>query len=287
MSTTSGEWTEPSRMRFYLGAHHPGWLAKAGVPLFVSDRTLRSYKTLPRAIAPWALDSGGFTELSTHGTWSAGPSPREYVARVRRYATEVGHLQWAAPQDWMCEPFITAKTGLSVAAHQRRTVDNYRELRDLAPDQVFAPVLQGWELSDYLRCADLYAAAGVDLAGAPVVGVGSVCRRQGTRAAANIVSALTERIPGVRLHGFGIKTTGLRDYGQLLASADSMAWSYHARRRPPLPGHTSHKNCANCLPYALGWRTQALIRISAPTPQLPLFAADMARTRGQLRRTRT
>ncbi|MBQ1164408.1 hypothetical protein KBZ21_41190, partial [Streptomyces sp. A73] len=30
---------------------------------------------------------------------------------------------------------------------------------------------------------------------------------------------------GLRLHGFGVKTQGLSDYGPSLYSADSMAWS--------------------------------------------------------------
>lgn len=51
-------------MKFYLGAHHPGWLAHAGVPLFVSYARLGPMKRLPRAAAPWALDSRGFSELS-------------------------------------------------------------------------------------------------------------------------------------------------------------------------------------------------------------------------------
>ena len=80
---------------FLLGAHQPGWLARARVPLFVCDVRLRVYKTLPRAAAPWALDSGGFSELQNKGTWTVGP--REYADRVRRYRD----LLWAAPQDWM------------------------------------------------------------------------------------------------------------------------------------------------------------------------------------------
>jgi hypothetical protein len=38
----------------------------------------------------------------------------------------------------------------------------------------------------------------------------------------------------------------------VIESADSMAWSFEARRERPFPGHT-HKNCANCLDYALAW----------------------------------
>jgi hypothetical protein len=38
---------------------------------------------------------------------------------------------------------------------------------------------------------------------------------------------------------------------------DSMAWSLGARFNPPLRGHT-HKNCANCLEYALRWRAKVI-----------------------------
>jgi hypothetical protein len=177
---------------WYLGAHQPGWLGVAGVRLFVSHRRLAGRRSLPRAIAPWALDSGGFSELSLYGEWRT--SPAEYVAAVRRYDTEIGGLEWAAPQDWMCEP---------------------------------------------------------------VVGLGSVCRRQGTAEIAHLVRRLRAEL-GVDLHGFGVKTAGLRRFGGELLSADSMAWSYDARRSAPLPGCSGHKNCANCLVYALRWRDRVL-----------------------------
>ena len=130
-------------MTFLLGTHHPNWLATSEVPLFVSDRRLRVYRKLPIAVVPWALDSGAFTELATHGNWNHGPTPEEYAGRVRRYQREIGKLLWAAPQDWMCEPGILAKTGLTVYEHQRRTVANFRTLLRLAPDLPFIPVVQG------------------------------------------------------------------------------------------------------------------------------------------------
>ena len=130
-------------------------------------------------------------------------------------------------------------------------------------------MVQGWRLADYLACVDLYASAGVDLAALPRVGLGSVCRRQSTAEIAVIVTALAAL--GLRLHGFGIKTSGLGQYGHLLASADSMAWSYAARRAPALPGCTGHRNCANCLTYATAWRTRIL---AADRPRL---AADPVR----------
>lgn len=257
-------------MKFYLGTHRPYWLWQVvDVPLFVSHRVLRDRRSsFPRATTGWALDSGGFTELNLHGTWRT--TPGEYVAAVRRYANEIRRLTWASPQDWMCEPWVVAKTGLSVAEHQRRTVDNYLQLRHLAPDLPFIPVLQGWDLADYHRHADAYTDAGIDLTGQPVVGIGSVCRRQATGQIAAIFESLHNR--GLRMHGFGVKTDGLRAYGDLLTSADSMAWSFAARRQACSgirhPGCT-HKTCANCMAYALAWRRRLLRGLD--TPQLRLF----------------
>lgn len=257
-------------MIFYLGTHQPAWLARLTVPLFVSRRALERYTTLPRATCTWALDSGGFTELDTHGRWEL--SARDYVALVRRYRDEIGGLAWAAPQDWMCEPVMLAKTGLSVAEHQRRTIANYLELRSLAPDMPFIPVLQGWCPGDYFDHLEAYERAGVDLRALPLVGVGTVCRRQNTTRAAILISELARE--GLRLHGFGFKRTGLLAVGDDLASADSMAWSYHARREPPLPECAgTHKNCANCARFALEWREDTLSMLDRAGRQLLLPGA--------------
>ncbi len=257
---------------FFVGTHHPGWLRTASMPLFISDRRLRGYKTLPHAIVTWALDSGGFTELSRYGTWDHGPTPAQYAVRIRRYRDEIGHLAWAAPQDWMCEPAITARTGLTIADHQRRTIDNLLRLRDLDPDLPVIPVLQGWTVSDYLRCADAYSRAGIDLRAEPLVGLGSVCCRQATTSIEFIITAL--HACGITaLHGFGVKISGLTRCGPLLASADSLAWSYAARRQPPLPGcELRHINCANCPRYAARWYAHVRAQLTTHAyTQPPLF----------------
>jgi len=247
---------------FLLGAHHPSWLEQVDVPLFVSHRRLRGQQRLPRALGPWALDSGGFTELAKYGGWRT--SEGEYLEAVARYAEEIGHLQWAAPMDWMCEPFMLARTGRSVADHQATTVENYLALRQAAPSLPFVPVLQGWTLADYLACVDRYAANGVNLVAAPLVGLGSVCRRQATSEIGQIVTTLAEL--GLRLHGFGVKRAGLARYAAGLVGADSMAWSAEARRRAPLPGCRGHRNCANCLRYALRYRAQVLADLGQLVP---------------------
>lgn len=199
------------------------------------------------------MDSGGFTQLHKYGRWTL--EPERYVDQVRRAYMEIGRLDWAAPMDWMCEPSAKAMTGLSTGQHQGRTVDNFLVLRGLAPDLPIIPVLQGFELDEYERCADMYASAGVDLAAEKVVGLGSVCRRQGTGEIGAITSMLNER--GLKIHGFGVKTQGLAKYSASLASADSLAWSRAGRyERPCVHGRAVHEG--NCLTFALEWRKRVL-----------------------------
>src|SRR5262245_5875478 len=243
--------TEPT---FYLGTHHPHWLGQVDVPLFISRRRLEVRKTFPRALGPWVLDSGGFTELSQPPhRWSI--TTAAYAASVRRWRDEIGNLAWCAPMDWMCEPSIRAKTGLSVADHQARTIDAFGELRSvLGPLAV--PAVEGWEVGDYTDHLEAYWVAGIDLEAEPVVAIGSICRRGQDAAVCRVVRTL--HAVGLRgLHAFGVRGPALLSLTDVLASADSMAWSYRARRSMALPG-CRHQNCANCQRYALAWRAQTI-----------------------------
>jgi hypothetical protein len=260
--------------KFYLGTHKPHWLWTPGmgetgltedIPLFVSYRRLLDKATWKPAVRDWALDSGGFSELVRNPRWTTGP--REYCEAVARAQREIGRMAWAAPQDYMCEPGmisggqvgkVTAVgTGLSVGIHQHLTMMNYVTLVNLWPEYSdapcpFIPVLQGWALHEYIRCAELYRAAGIDLTQLPVVGLGSVCRRQDTFRIGYIAGYFAEN--GIRLHGFGVKVEGLELYGRHLASCDSASWSYDAYRlgRPAFGGCT-HQTCSNCPRYAAQW----------------------------------
>jgi hypothetical protein len=262
---------EDRRTRFFLGCHQPVWLERAPFPLFVSHRRLaprlgpRARKPLPVALAPWGLDSGAFTELSTYGYWRT--TPQEYVRAVRRYRGEIGSLVTVSCQDWMCEKIIRtggragrarfAGTGLSVVEHQRRTVLNALTLFSLDASIPWTPALQGETPDDYQRCADLYERSGIDLCALPSVGLGSVCRRQATNQIIDIVRALEPR--GYRLHGYGVKSRGLQQLGPGFCSADSMSWSYRGRR---VKGCSpSHKTESNCYRFAVSYRAALLERL--------------------------
>jgi len=236
-------------MKFYLGTHEITWLSQTSVPLFISEKRLEKRKGLPESVGSWALDSGGFSQLSMYSSWPKG-SDKVYVEHIKRYQNEIGNLEWVAPQDWMCEPFMVAKTGLTVYQHQLKTVQNFMDLKSLDGGIPFIPVIQGYSLSDYLRCINIYTRYRICLIGK--VGIGSICRRQGTNEALTIIQEIRRKLPYAKLHIFGAKITGLNKFKNLIDSSDSMAWSFAARRDVPLMGHT-HKNCANCLEYALNW----------------------------------
>lgn len=96
-------------MRFYLGVHKRRWLERTDVPLFVSRSSLReSVGKFPRARGPWALDSGGFTEVTNFGHWRTMPD--DYAREVRLWQREIGNMDWAAPQDSMCEPIVLLRS---------------------------------------------------------------------------------------------------------------------------------------------------------------------------------
>lgn len=236
-------------MKFYLGSHLPNWLNFSHIPLFVSRRTLTKYKKLPVAKTEWALDSGGFTELSMFGKWTI--NAENYAKEVKRFYDNIGKMDFCSIQDWMCEPFILNKTGLTVKEHQLLSVKNYLELKSFEPSLPWMPVLQGFNKSEYLECIDLYNKYGIDLTLQPQVGLGSVCRRQHTQEIADLVIKIHSY--GIKLHGFGVKTQGLKLIKNYLKSSDSLAWSYAARYSEKLPECTTHKNCANCWKYAQLW----------------------------------
>lgn len=212
-------------MRFYIGAQNPGWLEIPGMPLMVSRRRIfRSPAPDYKARTDWVLDSGGFTELSLHGEWLT--SIKRYVYEVRHCRDVIGRLRWAASMDFMCEPWILRKTGMTVREHQRRTIDNYLRLKQY--DLPIMPVLQGYAFGEHLAHMEMYARRGVDLRKEPIVGVGSICRRQGMGIVRAILRSLHDA--GVKLHAFGLKTLALQQgAGRYLSSSDSMAWCFRAR----------------------------------------------------------
>lgn len=188
-------------------------------------------RPFPAGRAPFALDSGAYSHLARNGRWKV--SAEEYARRVRQIAEGTGTMEWAATQDWLCSPDVLEATGKSVLEHQELTVRSWLELVQLEPGVAWLPTLQGWGLDDYFRHIEMYDEAGIDLLEQPLVGVGSIARRQSDDEVIEMLGELSAL--GLRLHGFGVKISGLRRALPYLASSDSMAWSWEGRVREEDP----------------------------------------------------
>ena len=243
--------------KFYVGTNNPSWLwGKPNTnPLFVSARRIRRYKKLKPANISWSCDSGGFTELTKYDKWMT--TPEQYVDELYWIVDQIGNMDWASPQDWMCEPHMVAKTGKSVEEHQHLSCVNFVRLKELAPDLPIIPVLQGWQPDEYRTHLEMYLSYGVDLRDYSTVGMGSFCRRANVQGVRELVVDFAEY--GLKMHGFGLKQDGLRLFKNHLVSSDSMAWSFTARtngwRGKYMCGvpHEKAKSCTDCHTWAMMW----------------------------------
>ena len=194
-------------------------------------------------VAEWILDSGAFTSVTRNGGYKTGSLPK-YASQIVRWASN-GDLLAAVAQDYMCESFVLAKTGMTIAEHQRLTIYRYKALRELVPENIYImPVLQGYAPSDYTSHLRQY---GNLLKLNQWVGVGSVCKRNSSPGAVEaVLTAIAKERPDLKLHGFGIKLTALQSgiVQNLLYSSDSMAWSFAARYE----GRDQH-NIQECIRY--------------------------------------
>lgn len=206
---------------FFPGLHQPGDARHFALACISINRlTKRKKKLLCSSVF---VDSGAFTELEKNACYP--DAPEVYAGHLHRLWTDgVVNIVVASTQDYMCEPFMLAKTGLTVLDHQRLTIERYDailaelyRLFDGPPPFEFMPVLQGFEVEDYLRHIEMY---GDRLTPGMWVGVGSVCKRQGDASVIEaLLLAIKEVRPDLRLHGFWCEVhRAAESYGTTVAS---------------------------------------------------------------------
>lgn len=245
-------------MDFYTGLHQPSDAQHFGFA-FVSVNRLWKRKS-GFAVNRWIMDSGAFTQILKHGGYTEGVEV--YAAEIKRWANN-GQLLAAVAQDYMCEEHMLKITGMTIPEHQRLTVERYDELLKCDAGGVYIlPVLQGFDPRDYVSHIRQY---GDRLTPGMWVGVGSVCKRNGDpNAIYRVLRAIKDERPDLRLHGFGLKSTALSSphITDLLHTADSMAWSFSARKQ----GRNG-----NCWTEAMRFTENINNRIFFQPPQQSLF----------------
>lgn len=213
-------------MKFYVGIHMVAQAWRFNDAM-ISVNVLQKRKS-NFEINNWMLDSGAFTQITRTGGFQT--TPEQYAAQIDRWSM-CGNLQAAVTQDYMCEPIALQATGLTLLEHQQKTIERFDNIQKaLQSDTYLLPVLQGYAPVDYLRHLDAY---GERIQHGAWTGVGSICKRNSNpREIEAVLEPILRERPDLRLHGFGIKTTALRvpAIRDMLHTADSMAWSFAARR---------------------------------------------------------
>lgn len=212
-------------MRFFTGIHQPSD-ADNFEDAFISINRLRERRSDFR-VNQWILDNGAFSQVAKYGEFKESVS--DYARQIRRWKY-CGNLLAAIAQDYMCSPFVLHRTGLTKNEHQKLTIKNYDALVHENTGVYIMPVLQGYDPEDYVNHINMY---GDRLEDNMWVGVGSVAvRSHDTDAMEDILLSIKAVRPDLKLHGFGLKTTALENYviRHCVYSADSMAWSFQARR---------------------------------------------------------
>jgi hypothetical protein len=212
-------------MDFYTGLHMPNH-AMYFDRCFISINRLEKRKS-NFLVKDWIMDSGAFTRIIS----GKGHMPvDEYAEHIKRWK-DCGNLKAAVCQDYMCEDFVLNITGLCIGDHQAMTIENYIQLQSKGTGVYIMPVLQGYEPDEYVEHIKAY---GEYLEDGAWCGVGSVCKRNSRiHTVEAVLSKIKQTKPDLKLHGFGLKQTALKSglVRSLLHSADSMAWSFAARKR--------------------------------------------------------
>lgn len=225
------------------------------------------------ASMPVCLDSAGFVAMRRYRGF---PWPLDAYLDLCAAAP----WRWFASMDLCVEPEIAGNESAvldRVSGTVRLNVRCMTGARHRGILDRLVPVIQGWEVRHYLRCLDRLSA---HLDGFPLIGVGSMCRRsvEGQRGILQVVDALDRELPaGVRLHLFGLKSTGMEEIRghPRIASVDSQAYGVRARHQALEGGHS--KTEAFVAGVMEGWYADQVDRVRAggfrfraPCPLLPL-----------------
>ena len=235
-------------------------------PLPYLPRVMLSYNMLRKIQKIWSIniplmmDSGAFAVIQKYGKYLY--SPEEYASGIEKW-----HPDIAWTMDYPCEPSIQRRGNYDSKRAQEMTIANQLKLLDLNADTQM--VVQGWTVQDYLENLDRIKEQGLLT---ERLGIGSVCRRGQNREIARIIRAIHNSVPSwVKLHGFGIKVSALKDTDAKfnLYSADSQSWDYERRYGDWLKGQYNGKTWKDKVPIleAYVMRLERLLN-----PIEPLYA---------------
>ena len=182
----------------------------------------------PKSAKLLFVDCGGFYN-SLAGNYKT--SDTEYLEYVKSV-----NADFFALRDYTCEKEVCKRLKTTTKEQIKKTFEHHLRMLEYLDDflldcngkkAIAVPVLQGYELEDYLYCLDLYREAGLINS---YMAIGTLCRRNATREITKIVGKLREELPDwVMIHAFGVKIPTLKRIWNLCDSIDTGAWDFVSR----------------------------------------------------------
>lgn len=183
---------------------------------------------LPEHITERAADCGGFVATFKWGDYPY--TPAQYVQWLRSWCPD-----WAASMDFCCEDEITNGTPGVVRERQQKTTEMaWRFWTTYQENWPWVPTIQGWTIEDYQCHANELKPLISEMQHVYQgderwrVGIGTLCRRASVAMIHDVVRAVSEVLPGVPLHLWGIKLGALQSplaMPEQVVSVDSAAWN--------------------------------------------------------------
>lgn len=184
---------------------------------------------LPPHLTEIAADCGGFVATFRWGDYRY--SPEQYVRWLYSF-----YPRWSAMMDYCCEDEITSGNRGIVEERQHKTTDmawHFWKGYKNAP-WAWVPTIQGWNPEDYQRHAKEMLPLILEMKeyykDNPYwrIGIGTLCRRSDVNMIWRVVSAVSQELPDVRFHLWGVKLDLIKSRVALpscIMSVDSAAWN--------------------------------------------------------------
>ena len=212
--------------------------------VMLSYNMIRKIKNAWKIDIPFMLDSGAYSVIGKYGKYPY--SCEEYTEGIKKW-----HPDIAWTMDYPCELELQRKGNYGPRESMLMTIRNQKELLDLGSNTQM--VVQGWNLRDYLLGIDMINENGLMT---ERLGIGSICRRGQNMQISEIVRTVKRNVPGwVKLHGFGIKISVLKNTDSLyhLYSADSQSWDYERRYGMWLKGQYKNTDWHDKIPFLIDY----------------------------------
>lgn len=164
-----------------------------------------------------------------------GQGLTDYPNSTETYLHDIGRTQPKryAWRDYVCEDDVRDYHGWTVDEQLEKTTERHIECANLHEDLGISAepmaVVQGWEPDDYREHAQTLLDHGLVT---DRVGIGTMCGREDAALCEDIVAAVREVLPNVKLHSFGLdKTAYASEYiVEEVTSTDSLAYCYQYKR---------------------------------------------------------